>query len=299
MVASNPAASPEILRLLSEDGNDEVVMYVANNSALPIDLAKSLSAHQSSLVRSSIACNENTPQDILSSMLDDKDEDVICELSRNNNSPISLLKKLALSKNKEILEGVARNLSSNSDILDYLSKCKIDSVREAVAEHVNTSPSVLGALCNDVYDVRLRVAGNVSTPITTLQILLNDKDKYIKESVINNPAAKLIIKNSDKVKTKKFDINEVAKNLFEAFNSDGGLIVDADSKKKTVLMLRSGSSIDKQYTLSIETTRDHEEFETISTHFISLDEYEDSINEFKMAIDLYLKNGGSKSSLDL
>ena len=90
----------------------------------------------------------------------------------------------------------------------------------------------------------------------------------------------------------------MARRLFEAFNSDGGLIVDTDVKKKTILMLRSGSSVDKQYTLTIEKTKDHEDFEILSTHFISLDDHDEAIDEFKTAIELYLKFGGSKSSLD-
>ena len=129
-----------------------------------------------------------------------------------------------------------------------------------------------------------------------MKALADDKDKYIREAVKNTPSAIGIITKKEP-KPKKFDLDDAAQKLFEAFNSDGGLIIDTDVKKITILMLRSGSRSDNHYTLSIEKTRDHETFETISSHFISLDDHEEAIDEFKMAIELYLLSGGSKSSL--
>ena len=260
MVASNPVVTSELLKILSNDEDEDVVMYVANSPSLNAELAKTLSLHKSALVRSSVACNEKTPEEILVLMSEDEDEGVLYELARNTSSPINLLKKLSQLTEIDILVGIGRNPSSTSEVLDFLSKSIVESVREAVADNVNTSPHILELLAGDSFDIKLCVAGNKSTPVSVLQLLAKDKDKYIKEAAINNPSANISIAKDNNSQLKKFDLEHVAQRLFEAFNSDGGLIVDTDVKKSTILMLRSGSSVDKQYTLTIEKTKDHEDF---------------------------------------
>jgi hypothetical protein len=65
------------------------------------------------------------------------------------------------------------------------------------------------------------------------------------------------------------------------------------------MMLRSGSLDDSEYTITIERTEDHEDFETLDSYLIAKENYKESIEEFKSAIESYLKYGGSKSSLEL
>jgi len=207
--------------------------------------------------------------------------------------------KLSKLNNRRILEGICRNPNTNSAILDMLSESDYESVRGAVAENTSTSPLILTRLAQEQGDVKFRVACNISTPVSTLQLLSTDKDKHIKEAVKSNPSANSISIKDGSSKVKKFDLDEIAMKLFELFNSDGGFIIETDVKKSTVLMLRSGSSSDNEYILTIEKTKDHEDFEILNSYSISVSDINESIDDFKLAIEAYLKNGGSKSSIEV
>lgn len=298
-LALNPSSSYEILEKLSNDKEQDVLIYLAGSNFLPSDIALKLSKHKSEVIRSSIACNEKTSVDILLALSDDNSKDVLEELSRNINTPISVLVKLSKLSNRKILEGLSRNPNSSSEILDSLSKSDYESVREAVAENSNTSGHILQDLASDSRDIRVRVAGNPATPVQALLILAEDKDKYVKEAIKNNPSANVINSKSVASKAKKIDLDEAAQLLFDAFNSDGGLIIETEVRNITIMMLRSGSSVDNDYTLTIEKTSDHMDFEVLSSYFISKDDHSDALIEFKRAIDFYLKRGGSISSLQM
>jgi hypothetical protein len=298
-LALNPSSSADILEILSNDKEEDVVIYLAGSQVLSSELVLKLSKHNSDAVRASIACNEKISVDILNSLSDDKSDDVLEELSRNINTPLNILLKLSKLSNRRILEGICRNPNSNSKILDMLSESECESVREVIAENINTSPSTLAKLAQDQYGIKLRVASNISTPESTLKILALDKDKYVKEAVKTNPSAKSINIKNDALKVKKFDVDQTAKILFELFNSDGGYIIETDVKKFTILILRSGSSLDNEYTLTIEKTKDHEDFEILNSFSISKDRVNESVDQFKLAIEAYLKVGGSKSSFEV
>ena len=298
-LALNPSSTAGILEILSNDKEEDVVIYLAGSRVLPPELALRLSKHDSEVIRSSIACNEKISVDILNSLSDDKSNDVLGELSRNINTPLNILLKLSKLSNRRILEGICRNPNSNSAILEMLSESEYESVREAVAENISTSPSILTRLAQEQGDVKFRVACNTSTPVSVLQLLSTDKDKHIREAVKSNPSAKSISIKDNSSKVNKFDLDEIAKKLFELFNSDGGYMIETDVKKSTILMSRSGSSSDNEYILTIEKTKDHEDFEILKSYSISILDIKESIDEFKLAIEAYIKNGGSKSSLEI
>ena len=298
-LALNPSLTADILERLSNDKEEDVVIYLAGSRVLPPELALRLSKHNSEVIRSSIACNEKISVEILNNLSDDISDYVLEELSRNINSPLNILLKLSKLSNRRLLEGVCRNPNCNSAILDILSESDYESVREAVAENTNTSPSILTRLSQELGDVKFRVASNTSTPVSTLQLLSTDKDKHIREAIKSNPSAKSIKLKNSSSKAKKFNLDEIAKKLFELFNSDGGYIIETEVKKSTVLMSRSGSSSDNEYILTIEKTKDHKNFEILKSYSISILDINESIDEFKLGIEAYIKNGGSKSSLEI
>jgi hypothetical protein len=298
-LALNSSSTPEILQILSNDKEEDVVIYLAGSRVLPPELALKLSKHNSEVIRSSIACNEKISVEILNNLSDDNSDDVLEDLSRNINTPLNTLLKLSKLSNRRILESICRNPNANSEILDMLSVSDYESVREAVAENTSTSPSILTRLAQEQGDVKFRVACNTSTPVSTLQLLSKDKDKHIREAIKSNPSAKSISIKDSSSKVKKFDLDEIAKKLFKLFNSDGGLIIETDVKKSTILMSRSGSSSDNEYILTIEKTKDHKDFEILKSYSISTLDIKESIDDFKLAIEAYLKNGGSKFSLEM
>ena len=64
-------------------------------------------------------------------------------------------------------------------------------------------------------------------------------------------------------------------------------------------MLRSGAPSDEQYILTIERTENHEDFEILYSYTIEVADREESIHQFKSAIEVYLQSGGSRSSLEI
>jgi hypothetical protein len=77
------------------------------------------------------------------------------------------------------------------------------------------------------------------------------------------------------------------------------LIIETTIGSATLLMLRSGAPSDEQYILTIERTENHEDFEILYSYTIEVADREESIHQFKSAIEVYLQSGGSRSSLEI
>jgi hypothetical protein len=185
VLASEPSCPVHVLKLLGSDDDPEVFRAVLSNAALP--RAERLQ--------------------VIQPLLNLRGRKLIAIL-RAKDAPSELLEDKSTSKDVEVRLAVASNPATPRHVLDVLSKDVHPYVREAAAESSlrmvegnratpalvqetsskNRIPmEVLEALSKDPQeDIRLKVAGNTSTPATLLEVLSKDSSVWVREAVASN-----------------------------------------------------------------------------------------------------------------
>jgi hypothetical protein len=220
-VASNPSAPPHVLLEMAADSNQGIRAAVAANMATTETIQAKLASDKSSDVRLRVASNPATPVWVLAQLSEDSSETVQCAVARNPSAPQVSLVELARHKSKYVRRAVTLNptapldvrhrivwdLSSDNDLemgcflaenpitpVELLKKyARVGSkaaLRKAVARNNKAPDELLNRLSRDrTFGVRLAVAGNTSTSISTLQKLaFNETYWYVRQAASINLA---------------------------------------------------------------------------------------------------------------
>ena len=182
------STSPEILKELAEDEDDDVRWEVAKHPNTPAEVFMKLAEDENRFVRSAVTRNPSTPVEVLMKLAEDGDASVRCEVAENPRTPVEVIRKLADDGDWEMRIAVAKNPRTPVDILRKLAEDENWGVRQEVAKNPSTPVEALMKLADDKNkDVRYAVSRNPSTPVEALRKLAEDGNVYVREEVAKNP----------------------------------------------------------------------------------------------------------------
>jgi hypothetical protein len=201
-VARHASTPAEILTELASDSDPQVSFAAALHENTPFSVLKDMDAVTAGVnpnapattlrdlakvgdinVRGVIAQNPNAPVDVLDQLATDPEFFVRARVAANPKTPKSALEKLARDKNKYIFSWLTQNPNLPDDVFDYFvaKGAKGDvNVRRFIAGDRRTPGRVLAELAKDVEpEVRVEIARNPSTPISTLQYLVKHGRSFL------------------------------------------------------------------------------------------------------------------------
>ena len=182
------STSPEILKELAEDEDNDVRWEVAKHPNTPAEVFMKLAEDENRFVRSAVTRNPSTPVEVLMKLAEDGDASVRCEVAENPRTPVEVIRKLADDGDWEMRIAVAKNPRTPVDILRKLAEDENWGVRQEVAKNPSTPVEALMKLADDKNkDVRYAVSRNPSTPVEALRKLAEDGNVYVREEVAKNP----------------------------------------------------------------------------------------------------------------
>ena len=180
------STSPEILKELAEDEDDDVRWEVAKHPRTPAEALRKLAEDGGMWVRSAVSRNPSTPVEVLMKLADDGDWEMRQEVARNPSIPVDILRKLAEDENWEVRREVARNPRTPAEVFMKLAEDGDKYVKEAVTNNPNTPVEALRKLAGDGDKyVREGVAKNPRTPVEVLRKLAEDENWVVSYSARN------------------------------------------------------------------------------------------------------------------
>ena len=180
------STSPEILKELAEDEDDDVRWEVAKHPRTPAEALRKLAEDGSMWVRSAVSRNPSTPVEVLMKLADDGDWEMRQEVARNPRTPVDILRKLAEDEDWEVRREVARNPRTPAEVFMKLAEDGDRYVKEAVTNNPNTPVEALRKLAGDGDKyVREGVAKNPRTPVEVLRKLAEDENWVVSHSAHN------------------------------------------------------------------------------------------------------------------
>ena len=180
------STSPEILKELAEDEDDDVRWEVAKHPRTPAEALRKLAEDGGMWVRSAVSRNPSTPVEVLMKLADDGDWEMRQEVARNPSTPVDILRKLAEDENWEVRREVARNPRTPAEVFMKLAEDGDKYVKEAVTNNPNTPVEALRKLAGDGDKyVREGVAKNPRTPVEVLRKLAEDENWVVSHSARN------------------------------------------------------------------------------------------------------------------
>ena len=180
------STSPEILKELAEDEDDDVRWEVAKHPRTPAEALRKLAEDGSMWVRSAVSRNPSTPVEVLMKLADDGDWEMRQEVARNPSTPVDILRKLAEDEDWEVRREVARNPRTPAEVFMKLAEDGDRYVKEAVTNNPNTPVEALRKLAGDGDKyVREGVAKNPRTPVEVLRKLAEDENWVVSYSAHN------------------------------------------------------------------------------------------------------------------
>jgi hypothetical protein len=184
--AENHNTPPEVLRVLAQDENDDVRIYVAENPNVPVDVLKVLAQDENDDVRSYVARNPNTSPETLQILAQDENKYIRFNVARNPNTSPEVLQILAQDKSKIVKLVVAENSNTPVEVLQILAQDEDKDVRLGIVNNSSTSPEILRQLAQDKDEfVRRYIAENSNTPPEVLQVLAQDENEFVRRIAIN------------------------------------------------------------------------------------------------------------------
>ncbi|NQD42289.1 variant leucine-rich repeat-containing protein [Glutamicibacter halophytocola] len=206
-LAHNSALGAESLRELCSrmvaDRSLASRKLFASSLLTPFEVLKNLGSDKSPIVRELLAENEQIPADVLTSLASDHDRSVRLAVLRNQKTPGSIAETiakdlLAKSANRALFD-VLNALDGRSDVhlsinlleaaLDELSKSRVrdPDMRCIVGRDPRAGENTLKRLSQSVTnEVRIAVAGNVSSPTAVLDLLAMDLASEVRAAVAEN-----------------------------------------------------------------------------------------------------------------
>ena len=180
------STSPEILKELAEDEDDDVRWEVAKHPRTPAEALRKLAGDGDMWVRIAVSRNPSTPVEVLMKLADDGDWEMRQEVARNPSTPVDILRKLAEDENWEVRREVARNPRTPAEVFMKLAEDGDKYVKEAVTNNPNTPVEALRKLAGDGDKyVREGVAKNPRTPVEVLRKLAEDENWAVSYSAHN------------------------------------------------------------------------------------------------------------------
>ncbi len=194
-VAKHTSTPTDILAKLASDSDLQVLSEVAKNKNTRFSVLAEMSAVLAGAnpnvpattlrnlakvgdvnVRGVIAENPNAPVDLLVQLAADPEFFVRCRVAANPKTPKSILEKLARDENKAVSLWLTENPSFPEDLVDVAAAKAAKGnhiARQILARNRRTPGRVLAELAKDIEPVvRVEVARNPSTPISTLRYLV-------------------------------------------------------------------------------------------------------------------------------
>lgn len=148
-VAKNPNSPEEVIRTLSEHGDEHVRAAAVSNSKVPGDVLFRRRIDISWVVRTSVARSPQASVEILAFLAQDRIQDVRAAVATNPRTSADSLKGLAADRDVKIRVKVAQNQSTDLDTLEVLSLDWAWKVRERVAQNPSTPEEIVRALAED------------------------------------------------------------------------------------------------------------------------------------------------------
>lgn len=200
-VVQNVAVSKAILANLTRDESPQVREAVGANCETPKEGLQALAHDASAAVRRAVAANPATSPVALTLLDHDPDGEVALAVALHPNIPPSSLDALVeVHDQPKANEGTSLALTmlvqGKLDRLPWVHELpgrltRSDNmwhqgVRQAVASNPLASPDTLATLSQQPDTVAF-VAGNLSTPATTLSRLVQHEDKLVREALASNP----------------------------------------------------------------------------------------------------------------
>ena len=149
--ASNPAASPGLLRLIVavNDTHHGPLIAALSHSAAPLDLIEEAAVSDDSVRRCGAASNLSASEDLLSKLADDSERSVLCAVAQNRSTPDDVLRRLAETPYRDVRVAVACNPVCGPAVVEQLAKDSADMVREVAASHPSCPATALKRLRDD------------------------------------------------------------------------------------------------------------------------------------------------------
>lgn len=175
----------------------------ASSLLTPFEVLKNLESDKSPIVRELLAENEQIPADLLTSLASDHDRSVRLAVLRNQKTPgdtaTTIAQDLLESSSNRALLDVLNALDSRADVhlsmnlvetaLDELSKSRVrdPDMRCIVGSDPRAGANTLKRLSQSmINEVRIAVAGNVSSPTSVLDLLAMDLASEVRAAVAGN-----------------------------------------------------------------------------------------------------------------
>lgn len=200
-VVKNVAVSKAILANLTRDESPQVREAVGAHCNTPQEGLMALTNDASAEVRRAVAANRATSSRALASLDRDPDGEVALAVALHPNTPPSSLDALVEVHDqprtnegtslalKMLIQGKLNRLPWVHELPARLTRSDNmwdQGVRQAVAANPLTSADSLETLSQQPDTVAF-VAGNLSTPVTTLSRLVRHEDKLVREALASNP----------------------------------------------------------------------------------------------------------------
>ncbi|MGB5636857.1 MAG: HEAT repeat domain-containing protein, partial [Waterburya sp.] len=187
-VAKNTTTPTDVLISLAEDDNEKVRLAVATNSNTTIEVLGNLAEDDNEKVRLAIATNSNTTIEVLENLAEDDNEEVRLAALNNPNTPAKTKKQIEKDEqNIEEAKQVALNSKTATKKIKNLAHHKYWKVREAIAANCSVT-KILESLAQDRnVAVRAAVASNSNTTKEILELLKDDPECIVRESVVKHP----------------------------------------------------------------------------------------------------------------
>ncbi|MGB8698959.1 MAG: hypothetical protein WCD18_06045 [Thermosynechococcaceae cyanobacterium] len=205
-VAKNPNTSRTILKQLANDTQTIVRFNLAKNPSIPIHILKRFVSDPVIDVRGGVLINPKTPPLLLEYLTDETAPQMRVMVAQHPNTSVESILKLSRDQaaivrltllrdrtdlSEVILEAIARatvmHIQSKSDQACFDER--EHEVLNQLAQHPQTSRWILHQLASnqppDIYQrfgenwfhfLRISVASNLKTPISILEMLINDPD---------------------------------------------------------------------------------------------------------------------------
>ena len=200
-VARNPTTPVDVLVQLVTDKYDGVRVTIAERTDITVSIIEQLAKDSRKHVREVIAGRADTPETVLEQMAWDKSPDVRRAVAGNPNTPLSSLRSLILDANKDVRGVAAGNPRAavlfnsppepDQPIAPDLLKQIVRNTRPSLARFIAfLQPDCpVEALAkyfrSPEWRERCAIAMNPNTPPNTIEKLLNDGNRIVREAARN------------------------------------------------------------------------------------------------------------------